>query len=121
MGVTLPFSEQYQLKGHARADLRVGQAAIEIKAGGWFGDDSEKYRIYKAITAENNLKYLYITRDETHKPYYLATKTVFGPNAAFFVSKKGSWRNFVVAVAASNRLANHSFGPARRSCVGRLQ
>jgi hypothetical protein len=106
LDITLPISEQFQLKGRARADLLVGQTAVEIKAGGLFGDDSEKYRKYKAITAERNLKYLYITRQETHQPYYLATKAVFGPNGAFFLSENGSWRNFVLAVAASNGPSN---------------
>lgn len=104
LGLLLPVSEQFKLKGRAKADLLVGTTAIEIKAGGLFGDDSEKYRKYKNITEEKSLSYLYITRQENYRPYYLATKEIFGNEHAFFLNEPGSWNKFVKAVLRTNKL-----------------
>lgn len=102
IGITLSISEQVKLKGRAKADLLVGRTAIEIKAGGLFGDDSEKYGRYKKFTNEMNIAYLYITRHETYRPYYLATQSVFGEAHSFFLSEKGTWERFISTLVSTN-------------------
>jgi len=111
--VALPLKEQQTLKGRAKVDLIVEgkkrKVAIEIKAGGIFGNDAERYKKYCEI-AQNEKKwtYLYVTKQETHKPYYDATKAVFGPDAAFFLNEENGWHDFVTAVIkASTPDQNH--------------
>lgn len=101
--ISLPITQQKTLKGRAKVDLFVGlNTAIEIKAGGIFGDDSEKYKKYCSIAAEIGWTYLYITKRETHKPYYEATKAVFGDDSAFFLNEETGWEDFVNAVIKAN-------------------
>lgn len=104
VGLSLPIKDQQALRGRAKVDLFVGDAtAIEIKAGGIFGDDAEKYRKYCAIARnERKWTYLYVTRIETYKPYYEATKEVFWHNSAFFLNEENGWRDFVAAVIYAN-------------------
>ena len=104
-GLSLPIQDQQTLKGRAKVDLFVGNAtAIEIKAGGVFGDDAEKYKKYCAIARSEEKKwtYLYVTRKESHKPYYEATKEVFGQDSAFFLNEENGWHDFVAAVIKAN-------------------
>lgn len=110
LGVALRISEQFQLKGRARADLLVGNVAIEIKAGGLFGDDSEKYKKYKIITQERNISYIYVTRQESHQPYRLTTQDVFGSDMSFFLTEEESWKNFVMTIIALNSPTTASSG-----------
>ena len=100
LGLSWLIVDQKPLQGRARVDLFVGDAtAIEIKAGGIFGDDAEKYRKYCAIARnEKKWAYLYVTKRETHKPYYDATKEVFGLDSAFFLDEVNGWSDFVAAV-----------------------
>ena len=102
LGAVFAVKEQFPLRGRAKADLLVGRVAIEIKAAGFFGDDSEKYKKYRAIASEKNLRYLYITRQESHRPYYLAAQYAFGSGKAFFLTESHAWRNFVEAVLEGN-------------------
>ena len=95
--------EQFKIKGRAKADLLVGNTAIEIKAGGIFGNESEKYKKYKAILNESGYSYLYITKQETHAPYRKAIQEAFGEKCCFFLSDKNSWRDFVNAVIPANK------------------
>ena len=104
-GLSLPIRDQHTLQGRAKVDLFVGDAtAIEIKAGGIFGNDAEKYKKYCAIarSLEKNWTYLYVTRKETHRPYYDATKDVFGQDSAFFLNEVNGWHDFVAAVIKAN-------------------
>ncbi len=101
--ISLPITQQKTLKGRAKVDLFVGlRTAIEIKAGGIFGDDAVKYQKYCNIAAEIGWTYLYVTKRETHKPYYNATKATFGPDAAFFLDEETGWHDFVNAVIRAN-------------------
>ena len=104
IGLMLEIRDQVTLQGRAKVDLFVGTAtAIEIKAGGIFGDDADKYRGYRAIARDTKQwTYLYVTRKETHRPYYEATKQVFGPEAAFFLNEDQGWADFVSAVVQAN-------------------
>lgn len=110
MGLNLEIRDQVTLQGRAKVDLLVGKGtAIEVKAGGIFGDDADKYRGYCAIAREmKHWTYLYVTRKETHRPYYEATKQVFGPEAAFFLDEDQGWADFVSAVVRANANDNSS-------------
>jgi len=101
----LSIEEQFKIIGRATADLLVGNTAIEIKAGGIFGDESDKYTRYKEILTERGFSYLYITKQETHAPYREAMKNAFGEEFCFFLSEENSWNNFVMAVLSTNKTA----------------
>ena len=101
--ISLPITQQKTLKGRAKVDLFVGlRTAIEIKAGGIFGNDAEKYKKYREIASKEGWTYLYITKKETHKPYYDDTKAVFGEDGAFFLNEETGWEDFVNAVIKAN-------------------
>lgn len=102
LGKNYQISEQFKISGRAKADLLVGKTAIEIKAGGMFGDESEKYKRYKTILTERDILYLYITMHETYPPYREAMKKAFGEDSCFFLSEKNAWKNFVMAVISRN-------------------
>lgn len=97
--------EQFKIKGRANADLLVGKTAIEIKSGGIFGYESEKYKRYKAILNERGFSHLYITKQETHAPYCEAMKEAFGGEFCFFLTEQNSWKSFVNAVLSTNKTA----------------
>ncbi len=98
----LEIIEQFPIAGRAKADLKVGRTAIEIKAGGSFGDDSDKYMRYRKILNAQKFAYLYVTQQETYEPYRRNTLKVFGKGSVFFLSDNGSWRKFVNAVRSTN-------------------
>jgi|LGVF01.1.fsa_nt_gb hypothetical protein len=100
-----PIKEQFKIEGRANADLLVGKAAIEIKAGGIFGEESEKYKKYKAILTERGFSYIYITKQETHEPYRKTMEEAFGEEFCFFLTEENSWNNFVNAVLSTNETA----------------
>lgn len=105
LSIRLPVEDQFKIKGRANADLLVGKTAIEIKAGGIFGNESEKYKKYKSILTERGFSYLYITKQESHEPYRKAMEEAFGENFCFFLSEKKSWENFVNTVLCTNKTA----------------
>jgi hypothetical protein len=65
----LSAAEQVSLKGRAKVDLLLGEAAIEIKAAGFFGDESEKYYRYRVVAEDTGLTYLCVRLHESYKPY----------------------------------------------------
>ena len=105
LGLKYPASEQIKITGRANADLLIGNTAIEIKSGGLFGDESEKYTRYKTILNQRNISYLYITKQETHEPYRQAMKQAFGEEFCFLLSESNAWNNFVLAVISTNKTA----------------
>ena len=101
--IKFSIEEQFKIKGRASADLLVGKTAIEIKSGGVFGKEPEKYKKYKAILTERGYSYLYITKKETHAPYREAVKEAFGGEFCFFLTDPNSWESFVNAVLSTNK------------------
>lgn len=99
LGLTPIVSEQVPLFGRARIDLVVGRVAIEIKALGSFGNDTEKYKKYRAKVEERGWNYFYLTRKETYNPYRLEAVSTFGEERAFFLDTEGDWVRFVREVA----------------------
>lgn len=97
--IHLPMSDQVKLSGRAKVDLFVGKnIAVEIKAGGIFKDDAQKYARYCKIAKEAKLTYLYITKQETYRPYRDATIAVFGNEHAYFLDDPEAWGKFVIAI-----------------------
>ncbi|MGA3207131.1 MAG: hypothetical protein ABSE05_04850 [Syntrophales bacterium] len=87
--------EQVTLYGRAKIDLLIGRVAIEIKAGGSFGDDAKKYSAYRTKVEQKEWVYCYLTGGETYPPYRLATEKAFGKERAFFMDTPGDWERFV--------------------------
>lgn len=98
-GLSPIVNEQVTLFGRAKIDLVVGRVAIEIKALGSFGNDTEKYKKYRAKVEERGWKYFYLTRSETYNPYRLQAVSTFGKERAFFLDTEGDWARFVREVA----------------------
>jgi len=96
--------EQETLKGRATVDLVLGRAAIEIKSGGLFKDESEKYAKLRTAAIGKGWEYLYITRDETYVPFKESAKKAFGEDKAFFLNEEGTWMKFVEKVIEINRV-----------------
>lgn len=104
LGIHLTILDQQSLKGRAKVDLLIGNTAVELKVGGWFGDESEKYKKYRAIAAEQQRHYVYLSRLEEHAPYRKTAESTFGKGNAFFLSDGDSiWRQFVERIAANNK------------------
>ena len=95
VGLQPDVQEQVALIGRARVDLRVGNAAIEIKARGSFGAGDSKYADYRRVVEQRGWTYLYLTMQESHAPYRDATLATFGADRAFFLDTPGEWARFV--------------------------
>lgn len=95
LGLSPEVKEQVRLYGRAKIDLMVGRVAIEIKALGSFGDDTEKYERYRAKVEEKGWKYLYLTRSETYDPYRRVAVQTFGKERTFFLDTEGDWVRFI--------------------------
>jgi hypothetical protein len=98
----IAFNDQEKLTGRATVDLVVGRVAIEIKSGGLFSDESEKYTKWRVAAYAMGWDYLYITLDETHLPFKESAKKVFGYENTFFLNDPGSWSKFVNRVVELN-------------------
>lgn len=107
---TIEIHDQFKLKGRASADLLFGKVAIEIKSGGLFADESDKYSRYREYANAQGYEYVYITCDETYLPYEEAAIRAFGDDKAFFLSKKESWSNFVKKIAEINDIRMEFWG-----------
>lgn len=117
LGVGVEMREQAKLAGRAKVDLLISDhIAIEIKAGGIFGDDHVRYGKYLQQAKALGWKYLYITRQESHSPYRDATIKVFGHKYAFFLDQGQDWERFVTVVVVN--LGVNSARPF--STIGRL-
>lgn len=97
-GLAPDFEEQVPITGRARVDLTFGKVAIELKAGGSFGAGDEKYRGYRRLIEGRGQTYLYLSLQEGHMPYRLATKKIFGAECTFYLRDPGDWARFVQAV-----------------------
>jgi hypothetical protein len=98
----IAFKDQEKLTGRATIDLVVGRVAIEIKSGGLFSDESEKYTKWRVAAYSMGWDYLYITLDETYPPFKVSAKKAFGYENTFFLNDPGSWSKFVNRVVELN-------------------
>jgi len=97
-GISVAVKEQVPISGRATVDLLVGSVAIEVKAGGFFGDVSDRYLGYRKTIEAKGWHYFYLTLRETHDPYMKIAKRTFGKNRAFFLDQKNEWARFVSEV-----------------------
>jgi hypothetical protein len=93
--------DQVSLGGKVRADLLIGTlVAIELKARGIFGKaDPYRYAKYKAAAEKKDYSYLYITLQETYRPYREAMQQQLGNESAFFLDVPGEWIRLLQRIA----------------------
>lgn len=102
--VNLEIKEQVSLGGRAKADLQVGNTVIELKTSGLFGQsDVERYGRYRGQALDKGFnRYLYLTWDESHKPYRSGLEQVLDKENVFYISEEGEWRRFIDAIISAN-------------------
>lgn len=105
-GVKAEVREQVSLGGRAKADLAVGQAAIELKTSGLFGiGDVERYRKYKKdAEAQRFKRYLYLTWEETYFPYKEGLNQALGKNNVFYLKDNGEWQRFIYVISGADEI-----------------
>ena len=85
-----------KLKSRVRADLKIGNAAIEIKESGLFSPAGvAKYREYRKAANNLGLEYLFITGGERYQPYRHGITKALGKSNVFFLDTSGDWKNFI--------------------------
>ena len=96
------FREQIPLIRRAKADLGIGNLAIEIKSAGLFSkDDAPRYASYKVSAAAKGLDYLFFTSGESHEGYRKGIIEAVGIDNVFFLDDPKDWGRFVTRVAAA--------------------
>jgi len=101
LGVRAELREQLSLVGRAKADLGVGNLAIEIKSKGLFSkDDAERYSRFKEAAEKKGLQYLFFTASESYPKYRLDIVAALGDKNVFFLDTPGDWGRFVARIAA---------------------
>ena len=98
LGIEVDVKEQVTIGGRVRIDLLFGCVAVEVKAAGFFGDESNRYSGYRKMVEKKGWHYLYLTLHETYKPYVGMARKAFGSDKAFFLDQKNSWPQFVSTV-----------------------
>lgn len=104
---SIEIEEQVELKGRATVDLLFGRAAIELKSGGLFADDSNKYSRYREYAHSLGYEYLYLTRQETCSKFVSSAIMAFGADMTFFLDNKNEddvWGRFVEKIIDINGL-----------------
>jgi len=95
-GAAPTITEQVSLGGRAKADLAVGNAAIEIKTSGLFELDAvHRYREYRRAAQEKGLRYIFLSRQETYRPYRDGIIKALGQSNVFYLNERGDWERFV--------------------------
>lgn len=101
LGLHPSITEQCGLGGKAKADLAVGCLAVEIKLKGLFGSDQvERYGRYRQAANGRGLQYLFITKEESHGPYWQGIQKTLGTESTFFLDVSGEWKRFVTRIVA---------------------
>ena len=96
------FREQIPLVGRVKADLGVGNLAIEIKSAGLFSkEDAQRYGSYKKAAAEKGLDYLFLTLCESYGAYRDGIIAAVGADNVFFLDDPEDWGRFVARVASA--------------------
>ncbi len=94
--VKAEIAEQVKLKSRIKVDLKIGNAAIEIKKSGLFSaSDVAKYRKYRKAVNDLGLEYLFITGGERYQPYRRGITTALGKANTFFLDTSGDWKRFI--------------------------
>ena len=95
--VSTKIEEQVSLGGRIKADLAVGQIAIELKTGGLFGKpDVERYGRYrKAAKTAGYSRYVYLTWCETCSSYMQGLNLALDDNNVFYLEVPREWERFI--------------------------
>ena len=100
LGISATFQEQISLGGRVKADLRIANLAIEIKAAGLFGmEDAQRYGGHKQAAERMGLEYLFFTRTECVR-YRPGIINAVGDENVFFLEDERDWGRFVARIAA---------------------
>jgi hypothetical protein len=109
------FEEQVKIRGRARADLKIGSVALEVKNRGLFHSTAaRKYGEYAKFARKSGLSYLFVTKEETYKPYRDGIVMEVGSTNAFFLDRHGEWKRFVDRIVELLRK-----GDSDSLCVGK--
>jgi len=102
--ISLKISEQVSLCGRAKADLLVGNTAIEIKTSGLFGMNGvERYKRYHSQAIEKGFnRYLYLTWEESHVKYRSGLDNALGKENVFYICDNGEWKRFIDVILSAN-------------------
>jgi hypothetical protein len=96
--------EQVKLKPRIRADLKIGNAAIEIKASGLFDTAAiAKYQERRKAANDLGWEYLFITGGESYQPYRRGITMAPGEANTFFLDTRGDWKRLISRLAYLNR------------------
>lgn len=96
------FREQIPLIGRVKADLGIGNLAIEIKSAGLFSkEDANRYGRYKTAAAGKGLDYLFFTSGESCDIYREGIIKAVGADNVFFLDGTRDWGRFVSRIAAA--------------------
>ncbi len=100
--IHVEFREQIPLIQRAKADLGVGNLAIEIKSAGLFGKhEAERYGEYKKAAAAKGLEYLFVTSGESCDSYRQGIITAVGLDNVFFLDDPKDWGRLVARVVTA--------------------
>jgi hypothetical protein len=103
MGIETEIKEQVSLGGSSKADLQIGKVLMEIKARGLFDSEAaQRYGRYSAAARAQGYSYLFITAQETYKPYRAAVKKAVVRGNTFFLDEAGDWARFVRRILQCN-------------------
>ena len=95
-----PILEQAGLGKRGKADLMVGNVAIEIKLSGVFSQPAiARYARYAAEARATGVHYLYIAGGESYQNYRDDVAEAFGPDNVFFLDRPGQWARFTERLA----------------------
>lgn len=89
-------TEQVRFGSRAKADLRIGNVAVEIKLSGLFSKtDIAKYRKYKQAANSMGLEYLFVTGGESYQQYRDGIARVLGQENVFFLDTPNEWKRLI--------------------------
>ena len=95
-GINTLIKEQHSLGGRVKADLLIGNIAIEIKTSGIFGlSDVCRYQRYKKAAHINGYDYIFLSRGESYRPYRDGITKALGGSNVFYLDKRGAWGRFM--------------------------
>ena len=95
-GVSASMKEQVKLGRRGKADLLVGDIALEIKLRGIFSQSAiDRYANYARLAHAEGRQYLYLTGGEGYRPYRQGVAAAVGPSNTFFLDTEGHWQRFI--------------------------
>jgi hypothetical protein len=88
--------EQAKLGSRIKADLKIGNVAIEIKMSGLFSStDIVKYSKYRKVANATKVTYLFRAGGERYQQYRDGISKALEKENVFFLDTLGEWKRFV--------------------------